>query len=845
MAGTVLQAFIFRDGSYLGTEMLTGERIEIGRDPTCGLVIDDDDLVSRRHAALFVLNNQIYVEDLQSANGTQVNGEAVVGQRALGGRDDVFVGRHTLKLKILSASPAAMSTPPAAAAPQDHDATKVHSYQADQTIQHPMPSRAPTAPQQPVVAKPAPPRAPTRPQQAVAAAPAAPRAAVAPAQASLAPFNTPRSDPWRELSSSQQPDPVSGKAVRRVADPFAAPPPPPGVHDGPTEVAPGLADALFADVAGLSHGALPGAAPIDAGFEMPPLPNSMPGGVTDPLAALGDLESLIPEPDPAPVVERKRAPAPPTAAVAPPVVAPPPAAPPVIEPTAHAAVSARVAASAGLASVPATPAGDVGALPLSALMPLPGEVPEADEDEDPDDLPAPFSLLENLLKESFKEGKVKQLRTPLLEVIRYKGNVVHELEALGKGQLFIVGKGLNKKEAQRVGLPTNHKLARLRRDGSADLVVLKDFKGKVRQNGSSKPLDQVVSWSGDKGAIKLNAGDIANLQVGSESYFVRFAYPPAVARQVTVRGKSSAEEKRELRWLGISFASSGATHLTVLLVAFIIGLLAPGQLVTQLEEDRFVQLEQKELELEKPPEEEPPPDEEVVEEAPPEEIKPEKPQRTPRPTNANVANKKPGIMAALGKIPKMSGPAGSQTLTAAVSNLDAVKVPGGGSSYKVSGLIGKGPTNRVQIGGSGGGVSTKGLASILREGGGGPGTLSKLKTGGVRGKLVKASRASKTAGTGYLDRAEIQKVVNKGLGQIQFCYEKELLKNNSLSGKVVFEWTIGLNGSVQIVKTTTSTLKSATAVQCMIGSIKGWKFPAPRGGTVVVTYPFIFNAMGF
>jgi hypothetical protein len=120
-----------------------------------------------------------------------------------------------------------------------------------------------------------------------------------------------------------------------------------------------------------------------------------------------------------------------------------------------------------------------------------------------------------------------------------------------------------------------------------------------------------------------------------------------------------------------------------------------------------------------------------------------------------------------------------------------------------------------------------------------------LQGGSVRGQLVKASRGSKMRGGGYLDRAEIQKVVNKGIGQIQFCYEKELLKNQSLSGKVVFEWTIASTGRVSIVKTVTSSMNSTGAVQCMIQAIKGWQFPQPRGGEVIVTYPFIFNAMGF
>ncbi len=775
MAGTVLQAFVFRDGTFLGTEMVTGERFAIGRDLSCGLVIEDDDLVSRKHVQVSVVGNKVYVEDLQSANGTSVNGEPLSGRRQLSGRDDVFVGHHTVKFKLLSAGPSAMA--PAPPAPGD-DATEVHDMDPD--LMAAPPERAPTAPQQPMAEPVAAPRSP---------------------------------HPWRDLSSSA---PSSGEA--------AAP---------PAAAVPGLGDDIFAGVSGLNGEG--GQAPLDAAFELPPPPPPLEGGMTDPLAA---------------ALQQPQAPA----AVAPVSVAPAQPTPPPPEPVAPVAPVQPVP----LAPQPAAVQAPIGPGPaaadsLSLDLAQPTEATEAlrmpaldeDEDFDPDDAPAPFSLLENLLKETFKDGRIQQVKTPLLEVIRYQDSVVHELESLGKGQIYVVGQGLTKKEAQRIGMPANHKLARLRRDGSVDLAVQKDFQGKVRVGGSSKALNEAASWSGEKGMIRLSAGDIANLQIGSEQYFVRFAYPPAVARKISQRGKPSVEERRERRWLGLSFAGSGGSHAAVLAIMFIIGLISPSQLVTQLEEDRFVQVDMKELELEKPPEEEPP--EEVIEvvEEIPEEPQPKKAPPRQRLTNPKGKTKKPGILAALGKIPKRAGAAGSQTLTAAVSNLDAVKVPGGGASYKVSGLIGKGPSKRVQIGGSGGGVATKGLASILREGGGGPGTLSKLKRGKVRGRLVKASRGSKTKGSGYLDRAEIQKVVNKGLGQIQFCYEKELLKNTSLSGKVVFEWHIAPSGKVSIVKTNTATLKSNAAVQCMISKIKRWKFPKPRGGSVIVTYPFIFNAMGF
>ena len=84
----VLQVFIMRNGAFEGTEMVSGAQIEIGRDPTCALCLDDDG-VSRKHAVLFEHNGQLGLRDLGSANGTRVNGEPVQGSRAIGPRDDI------------------------------------------------------------------------------------------------------------------------------------------------------------------------------------------------------------------------------------------------------------------------------------------------------------------------------------------------------------------------------------------------------------------------------------------------------------------------------------------------------------------------------------------------------------------------------------------------------------------------------------------------------------------------------------------------------------------------------------------------------------------------------------
>lgn len=52
------------------------KRVIIGRDPSCDITLALDHL-SRKHAALEVKNGQLYVEDLNSSNGTFVNGERI------------------------------------------------------------------------------------------------------------------------------------------------------------------------------------------------------------------------------------------------------------------------------------------------------------------------------------------------------------------------------------------------------------------------------------------------------------------------------------------------------------------------------------------------------------------------------------------------------------------------------------------------------------------------------------------------------------------------------------------------------------------------------------------------
>ncbi|MHB8873220.1 MAG: AgmX/PglI C-terminal domain-containing protein, partial [Myxococcaceae bacterium] len=99
--------------------------------------------------------------------------------------------------------------------------------------------------------------------------------------------------------------------------------------------------------------------------------------------------------------------------------------------------------------------------------------------------------------------------------------------------------------------------------------------------------------------------------------------------------------------------------------------------------------------------------------------------------------------------------------------------------------------------------------------------------------------------TGSIDRGSLQRVISAHLGQVRACYEKALLKQPGLSGKLVLEWAIGPDGKTRRVRVKTSTLTSAEVEACVVKTIEGWVFPRPAGGgEVVVSYPFVFASTG-
>jgi TonB family protein len=196
----------------------------------------------------------------------------------------------------------------------------------------------------------------------------------------------------------------------------------------------------------------------------------------------------------------------------------------------------------------------------------------------------------------------------------------------------------------------------------------------------------------------------------------------------------------------------------------------------------------------------------------------------------------------MGALSALSGPTMPSAAAAATTNLDAAVNAHTSGGFKVSGVIGKMPGGELalsSVGGTGR-INTKSANEVGQKVGRVSGSGG---TGQVRA-VVSEPPARSVQVQGELDRNEIAKVVNAHLAEVQGCYERQLYKDPTINGKVLCEWVIDPSGSVSTQRVKTSTVRNSEVASCILASIRNWKFPKPRGGSVTVTYPFVFSTIG-
>jgi outer membrane biosynthesis protein TonB len=216
------------------------------------------------------------------------------------------------------------------------------------------------------------------------------------------------------------------------------------------------------------------------------------------------------------------------------------------------------------------------------------------------------------------------------------------------------------------------------------------------------------------------------------------------------------------------------------------------------------------------------------------------PKVSEKATKALTSLRNAGLNSLIGKIAKRANKQGVMVAAVGISadNPNAGRAlfsqgtsttGGGGSAAK------EGPSFKL------GGIATQGKAGGVGNFKNGTG----LAGGSVgAGNVMALSDDEETSIEGGLDRDAIAEVIKRNLGQIRYCYERQLSSNPDLYGKVLVKFVIGADGILAQQKIENSTLKNDMVEGCIMRRMAGWKFPLPKGGTQVrVSYPFLFKAL--
>ncbi len=157
---------------------------------------------------------------------------------------------------------------------------------------------------------------------------------------------------------------------------------------------------------------------------------------------------------------------------------------------------------------------------------------------------------------------------------------------------------------------------------------------------------------------------------------------------------------------------------------------------------------------------------------------------------------------------------------------------GGGGGFRGTGAWGGG--------GEFGPADLRGISGLAK--GDAEGAASKIKFKGGGEPVVYTGTYSVS---GELDRETVRRYIQTKMDQVRWCYQQEVQKNPDLAGQVKIEWIILPTGKVTAVKVGTTSLGSTAVEQCLVSRVATWQFPSPKGGgTVKVSYPFIFRVSG-
>jgi outer membrane biosynthesis protein TonB len=425
------------------------------------------------------------------------------------------------------------------------------------------------------------------------------------------------------------------------------------------------------------------------------------------------------------------------------------------------------------------------------------------------------------------------------------------------------------------------------------LSLTRDINWRMRRNGvdftpESAQSSQLVKFARDRQVVDVNHGDFVTLDLGN-SVSLHFRYVENA--RFFIRRTWLENREEFVKAMTISLALHAIACLALVLTA-------PKTVAPQIENvpPRFAKLlvepppmpfaPPKPEPVPEPPKPEPvpPPVVEAKPEPKPEPRKPEpkhKPvkqvKKTPvKPKPEKVVHKvepkvAPKVVQKQPSVPqpapeKAAPPKPSASEVAANELMDVFsKVPGptasgGNKAIKIDRSVSSaGPAGQPSLSTVGVSGALKAKGGKLQGGGGLNGGVSTAKAGqfgysntpggskagkrGVAGGVVGSPKLDDfSASTNGLSDKEIMSVVNKYLSQVNRCYERALLNDSSLAGRVQYEWDITPEGKVTSVRIKRSEISNGDSLNsCVMLLFKAMKFPAAKNKqptTATIGFPF-------
>jgi hypothetical protein len=153
------------------------------------------------------------------------------------------------------------------------------------------------------------------------------------------------------------------------------------------------------------------------------------------------------------------------------------------------------------------------------------------------------------------------------------------------------------------------------------------------------------------------------------------------------------------------------------------------------------------------------------------------------------------------------------------------------------------PTFGTRGPGWGGGPGAEGLGDGLDfgtpggPGGGGP------DLGGPKGIGTISAQPGEAITIGSLRSDQIDRVMRRNLSKFRYCYQRQLQRDPSLSGKITVRFTIDKKGQVSRAAIHSSAMNDEAVESCIKKQTFRLTFDEPAGGgIVIVKYPFMFSA---